>query len=210
MDEQFLEALDDRDQRILDEVRELYARWDPCPAGLNERIKFALTVQALNAEVAELTRGGATAGVRSEREWYDGSGLPDAGEDAGADGAVGGAAGVADGVSGKSSAGRRPDPGQPAAALTGTITFTTQTRTIVISASEVADGVRRVDGWITGSPATVELHEVGGQARTQQVDADEHGRFVFEAVRPGPVYFVIHANPAGQDDRPVLTPTFTL
>lgn len=49
------DILDARDERILAEVRELFSRLDPTPADLPERIKFALTVQALQAEIAELT-----------------------------------------------------------------------------------------------------------------------------------------------------------
>ncbi len=49
------EPLDATDEAILRELREVAARVDPCPRGLVERITFALTVQALQAEVAELT-----------------------------------------------------------------------------------------------------------------------------------------------------------
>lgn len=48
------DRIDVTDMRILAEVRELCARVDPPPAGLADRCKFALTVQALQAEVAEL------------------------------------------------------------------------------------------------------------------------------------------------------------
>lgn len=169
MNDRPIDALDDKDQRILDEVRELYARLDPCPAGLTERIKFALTVQALNAEVAELTRGEALTGVRSDQ------------------------------------AGAAP-------ALTGTISFSTQSLTLGISASEASEGFRRIDGWVTGwpPPVLIEIHEVGADAPMQTVEADEHGRFVFESVRSGPVYFRIRRVPEDPDERPVLTPTFTL
>jgi hypothetical protein len=62
------EAIDERDLRNLDQLRGLYAHADPVPHDLTERIKFALTVHALHAEVAELmdsaalvTRAGETA-----------------------------------------------------------------------------------------------------------------------------------------------------
>lgn len=49
-------------------IRTLFSRADPVPADLTERLKFAITVQALHAEVAELTdsallvtRGGESA-----------------------------------------------------------------------------------------------------------------------------------------------------
>lgn len=53
------EKLDDVDATVLRALRELHARLDPVPAGLTDDIKFALSVQALHAEVAELTRVGA-------------------------------------------------------------------------------------------------------------------------------------------------------
>lgn len=50
-----LEPFDGTDEALLRELREVAARLDPCPADLTDRITFALTVQALQAEVAELT-----------------------------------------------------------------------------------------------------------------------------------------------------------
>ncbi len=62
------DAIDERDLVNLRQLRDLYAHADPVPAGLGERLKFAITVQALHAEVAELmesallaTRGGSGA-----------------------------------------------------------------------------------------------------------------------------------------------------
>ncbi len=58
--------LDEKDYALLDALRALHAELDPVPAGLTDDIKFALTVQALHAEVAELTRLSAdSALVRS-------------------------------------------------------------------------------------------------------------------------------------------------
>jgi hypothetical protein len=48
--------LDDLDATLLAEVRALWGRLDPVPAGLAERSKFALTMHSLEAELAELTR----------------------------------------------------------------------------------------------------------------------------------------------------------
>lgn len=53
-----LEPFDSTDAGILRELREVAARLDPCPAGLTERVTLALTVRALQAEVAELTSQG--------------------------------------------------------------------------------------------------------------------------------------------------------
>ena len=49
-------ALDKTDQRILDEIAEFYARVDPVPSDLIARCQFAMTLDALHAEIAELQR----------------------------------------------------------------------------------------------------------------------------------------------------------
>ncbi|CAN5492472.1 hypothetical protein BH23ACT6_BH23ACT6_25240 [soil metagenome] len=58
-------ALDDQDGRILAEIREVASRVDPVPALLPDRVKYAMTVRLLEAEVAELTAM-PMAAVRSE------------------------------------------------------------------------------------------------------------------------------------------------
>ena len=58
-------VLDAADVQILTGLREIHARLDPVPAALAERIKYAMTVRLLEAEVAELTRM-PMAAVRSE------------------------------------------------------------------------------------------------------------------------------------------------
>lgn len=61
------QPLDDLDRVILDTVAEVFRTADPVPAGLTEDIKFALTVQAMHAEVAELQRVGVESALaRSE------------------------------------------------------------------------------------------------------------------------------------------------
>lgn len=61
------QPLDDLDATILGTVAEVFRAADPVPAGLVEDIKFALTVQALHAEVADLQRVGAESALaRSE------------------------------------------------------------------------------------------------------------------------------------------------
>lgn len=69
-----------------------------------------------------------------------------------------------------------------------TITFTAEPCTVMITLSAGPDGVR-IDGWI--APATrysVEVVRPDGQV---QVGSDDHGRFVLEAVRPGPAGLVL-------------------
>lgn len=48
------DAIDAHDVANLRAVRDLFAHADPVPSDLTERIKFAITVRALHAEVAEL------------------------------------------------------------------------------------------------------------------------------------------------------------
>ncbi|WP_330475783.1 hypothetical protein [Terrabacter sp. C0L_2] len=48
------DAIDARDIANLGHVRDLFAHADPVPSDLAERVKFAITVHALHAEVAEL------------------------------------------------------------------------------------------------------------------------------------------------------------
>lgn len=61
------EPTDALDGLILHSLRGAFDRFDPPPEGLTERIKFATTVQALEAEVAELLRVPADlAGARAE------------------------------------------------------------------------------------------------------------------------------------------------
>ncbi len=57
--------LDEVDAEILAETRRIYARMDPVPAWLPERVKYAMSVRMLEAEVAELTQM-PMAAARSE------------------------------------------------------------------------------------------------------------------------------------------------
>lgn len=68
-----LAPLDEVDDGVLRELRETANRVDPLPAGFTDRVKFALTVQALHAEVAELTQGDLAL-TRGEGVDVDGDG----------------------------------------------------------------------------------------------------------------------------------------
>lgn len=57
------EPLDELDTRILKDLAEIFGGADPVPAGLVDDVKFALTVAALHAEVAELQRLGAESAL---------------------------------------------------------------------------------------------------------------------------------------------------
>ncbi|SDP59824.1 hypothetical protein SAMN04489867_3074 [Pedococcus dokdonensis] len=60
------ELIDDQDLRTLSTLRSILQASDPVPSGLAERAKFAMSVAALEAEIAEITTTTAElAGVRS-------------------------------------------------------------------------------------------------------------------------------------------------
>lgn len=60
------QPVDPADLHVLATVRAIFQASDPVPSGLAERSKFAMTVAALEAEVAEITQITAeTAGVRA-------------------------------------------------------------------------------------------------------------------------------------------------
>ena len=60
------EPIDDFDLKALATLRSIWQASDPVPSGLAERAKFAMSVAALEAEVAEITTMTAeAAGVRS-------------------------------------------------------------------------------------------------------------------------------------------------
>jgi hypothetical protein len=58
--------VDDVDQRALDQLARLYTTLDPVPAGLVERVRFGITLDALHAEIAELQRADGLVGARSD------------------------------------------------------------------------------------------------------------------------------------------------
>jgi hypothetical protein len=59
-------ALDDTDQRILADLRRMWDAEDPQPDGLADRIRFAMTVASLEAEVARIVQESSLeSGVRS-------------------------------------------------------------------------------------------------------------------------------------------------
>jgi hypothetical protein len=57
-------SLDDQDAQILRAVATMYSELDPVPPGMIERMQFAITLEALDAEVASLQRLDALAGAR--------------------------------------------------------------------------------------------------------------------------------------------------
>lgn len=58
------ESLDSTDATIIEAVREVHETLDPMPGDLLDRIKFAMSVASLEAQVAEIVSESATASVR--------------------------------------------------------------------------------------------------------------------------------------------------
>lgn len=150
------QPLDDIDADLLKALREALDAADPMPAGLDERVQFALTVQAMHAEIAELQRlPSELVGARSlDYERVD------------------------------------------------TVTFTSESMSAVVTISRVDNEAARVDGWIDGEVAEVEIRE---RNRTATVAVDPDGRFAFAHVERGLVQFVFRF--ADPDTNPVITPS---
>lgn len=58
--------IDDEDVRVLRQLAGVYEQLDPVPTGLVDRIQFGITLDALHAEIAQLVRSPALAGVRAD------------------------------------------------------------------------------------------------------------------------------------------------
>ncbi|MGX7681128.1 carboxypeptidase regulatory-like domain-containing protein [Jatrophihabitans sp. DSM 45814] len=56
------EPIDDADLQLMSQLATLYTKVDPVPPDLVERLQFAITLDALNAELAELQQMDAMAG----------------------------------------------------------------------------------------------------------------------------------------------------
>ena len=152
--------IDEQDVRALSTLRTILQASDPVPTGLAERAKFAMSVAALEAEIAEITSTTAElAGVRSTQ--YD---------------------------------------------RAGTITFSSDHLTAMITLEAVVGGSVRLSGWVTTGPTHVELRERSG---TQETTTDDAGRFTFASVERGLVHLVMRRldDPQG---RPVITPAIEI
>jgi hypothetical protein len=160
---------DELDEEILAELRAAHDLLDPPPAGLDERVSFAIALERVEIEVA-----------RVQQDLLIGSGA------------------------------------RSAAERTRTITFDSESLTIMVSVAELADGLVRLDGWLAPAAGLrVELRLAGAEPRS--VRSDEGGRFVFDRVAHGLAQLVVHADggaghgAAGDGAaRDVVTPSLVL
>lgn len=140
--------LDNRDLAVLDDLRAMFRRDDPMPADLPERIRFALALRDLDAEVARLAaeedpRLLAVRGAEQSR----------------------------------------------------TVTFDSDSLTIMIRIDPNRNGTVRVDGWL--APAQCREVEMQTAAGPLRVASDEQGRFAFDSVPRGTAQLVVR--PAGPE-----------
>jgi hypothetical protein len=90
-----------------------------------------------------------------------------------------------------------------------TVTFGSDSLTVMVSMSGSGRPPHRVDGWIAAAALRVELRTARG---TRETTADVDGRFAFTEVPAGLIQLVLHPTP-GADltlARPVVTPAIQL
>ncbi|MBO0804036.1 MAG: hypothetical protein J2P25_13305 [Nocardiopsaceae bacterium] len=123
-------------------VRETFEAADPMPEDLPERIRFAIALRELEAEVARVAPDSESElATRGDRESW-------------------------------------------------TVTFDSESLTIMIRVDENPDGTARVDGWI--APPRAHPVEIRRSDNSMTVTADKLGRFVFGSVPRGMARLVVH------------------
>lgn len=152
--------LDDLDAAILDEVAAAYSLADPPPTDLDDRVRFAVALRQVDAEVARLTQdvlvGSGARAVEQPR----------------------------------------------------TVTFDSDSVTVMVTVVVQPGGRRRLDGWLAPpAPLRVELRTAGSPEVTHAVTAEDTGRFVVDGVPPGLAQLIVHL---GEPDRTVVTPPVVL
>ena len=162
-DAESYQPMDDLDFEILDGIREFYKQADPMPAGLPERVKFALAMRRLEAEVAQIvaedeSRLTAVRGAEHSR----------------------------------------------------TVTFDSDSLTIMIRIEQDKDSTVRIDGWL--APPQCREIELQMTGPPQRAASDAQGRFVFARVPHGTARLVVAAPDERQDGpgRLVVTPQLVL
>lgn len=154
------QPIDERDEAVLQRIANAYAAEDPVPDGLVDRLQFAITLDALHAEIAELQRMDGLVGARGET-----------------------------------------------AADVQSVTFSSQSLTIMITVTPIGPDVVRIDGWAADAPG-VSIELKTSQDRRQTV-ADDDGRFVFDDVPRGMAQFLVrHSEGSGRPS--VVTPSLEI
>ena len=153
-------------EHLADELRQMWERLDPGPAGLAERAVFALEVEGFSRddldselELMRLQQGEAVgAGARGEDE-------------------------------------------------VRTVTFGSESMTVMLAISDV-EGGHRIDGWVApGGRRGIEVRTSTGSSREE---CDETGRFALSFVPPGHFQLVLVGQDEAEVQRAVVTPALTL
>jgi len=100
--------------------------------------------------------------------------------------------------------------GARGAGSTATLTFSSESFTMMVSLSPSDHDSRRLDGWLAPAAALrVELRTLSGIRATV---ADPNGRFAFDDVPAGPARLVVHPPDAHHTllDHSVATPAFEI
>lgn len=158
------------DWGLLTRIRDTFEAADPMPCDLPARIRFALALRELEAEVARFADAGEAelAARGAEESW--------------------------------------------------TVTFDSDSLTIMIRVDANPDGTARVDGWL--APPQAHEVEIRRADSSLAVNADNRGRFVFDSVPRGTARLIVHpakpsvnadgsGGPAGAG-KPVITPALAL
>ncbi len=154
--------MDDVDLEILGHIREMFRVADPMPAGLPERIRFALACRDVEYEIARMT-------AEADQQVL---------------------------------AARGGEQSQ-------TITFDSDSLTIMIRVNPGRDGTARVDGWL--APPRQRTIELRTGTDTLVTVADDSGRFAFAQVPSGSAQLVVRAGTGPDGSEPaVLTPALVL
>jgi hypothetical protein len=154
------EPIDDLDIAILRDIADVFTAIDPVPPGLVERVRFALALEDIDAEVSRM-REELSVAARGEEQ-------------------------------------------------SRTITFDSESLTIMITVSSATGTTVRLDGWLAPpGEHRVELRTTKGQLST---DADERGCFVLKQVPRGLAQLVVRTggDRQTQQGRSVVTPSFVV
>jgi hypothetical protein len=95
-----------------------------------------------------------------------------------------------------------------------TITFESESRTIIITLADTPDGRVRVDGWLAPAARMRVEVRLGGAtpdtpAASESVVSDDSGRFAFDGIAHGLARLLVHPIDDG-DESSIVTPSLVL